>query len=590
MVYQVLFRGNDVISVSPGLRLRSRREVVDWLNSIVSGSSHDACKMDIETMKDNKPRKPGHCTAESVWVGTPWTCRKRRNHYPTFLRNGVKISVNDFVFVLAEENKRLVAFLDDMYEDSRGNKMVVVQWFHKIDEVGFILPHNYNDKEIFFSHCLQDLSIECIDGLATVLSPQHFEKFSSHAQLARLELFVCQSLFDNDEVKPFDITRIKGYWKQAILKQSMGTAAPRTCVNTFPSEGIVARPKKRLRQSMEADLGANTNLVDAKVDTDASKEKCFDTCVSLKLNEEQKPTHHLTTGSQIEVLSQDSGLRGCWFRAVVIKRHKNKVKVQYDDIKDAEDEAKKLQEWLPASKVALCDPLGLRLPGRTKIRPVPTPKEEKVSLLLCPGTAVDVWWHDGWWEAIVLQKENDDKILVYFPGENQNSTFACGDLRLSKEWVGNRWVSVKERPDLLTSIFSDLNRKQVIEMRNDKPEVDDGNKLVNDACKERTSIKEDVFGNKPRIGAIDDKMKEMCIGPDLSREDFFDRLKWKSSKRRTPCITNKRKNSPENKGIRVFGDFFIRDPMKVDRDNCKYMGDGPFNSSVPTLTSLVMSR
>lgn len=269
------------------------------------------------------------------------------------------------MYVLAEEGKRLVAYLDDMYEDTRGNKMVVVRWFHKIDEVGFVLPHNYNDREIFFSLCLQDLSIECIDGLATVLSPEHYEKLINEATRMGLTPFVCGKQFDNDDVKPFDITRVKGYWKQEIFRNRssfLELSGDDLKSNGPLSEAVGFRPNKRIRWSKESDLYLKSPDKGEPVET--TLQVCSGTSLDCKGGRKMgtlkggcsyvslsgqdnaappKSEQYLAIGSQVEVLSQDSGIRGCWFRAVIIKKHKDKVKVQYKDVKDAVDDSKNLE-------------------------------------------------------------------------------------------------------------------------------------------------------------------------------------------------------------------------------------------------------
>jgi hypothetical protein len=73
-----------------------------------------------------------------------------------------------------------------------------------------------------------------------------------------------------------------------------------------------------------------------------------------------------------------------------------------------------LKEWILASKVVLLDDMGLRVPERTKIRP--QLNKRGMSFVGDVGYIVDAWWHDGWWEGIVVQKESDIKYHVYFPG------------------------------------------------------------------------------------------------------------------------------------------------------------------------------
>lgn len=249
--------------------------------------------------------------------------------------------MNDFVYVLAEQHKRLIAYLEDLYEDSKGNKMVVVRWFHKADEVGIVSTDDANDREIFFSHCLQDIKIECIDGLASVLSPQHYEELLKVPIHVQRVPFFCQKLYGDDGIEPYDVTQLQGYWRQEglrylnfpILKsgegvQPLGTE-PATGASLVGSVGIRSRKRSRSADDIKGDLEAS----DASMCKDA----------------EDGSSNLIKKGSLVEVLSQDSGIRGCWLIALVVKKHKDKVKVQYQDIMDAEDESKKLEVhiWKP---------------------------------------------------------------------------------------------------------------------------------------------------------------------------------------------------------------------------------------------------
>ena len=349
--------------------------------------------------------------------------------------------MNDFVYVLAEQNKRLVAYLEDLYEDSKGNKMVVVRWFHKTDEVGVVLSDETVDREIFFSLCLQDIKIECIDGLATVLSPQHYDKFLKLPMSVQLPPFFCQKIYGDDGLKPYDITQLQAYWRQEMLRylnvsniksgegaQTLGTDSA-TGASLVGCVGIRSK-RRRSADGITDDCKASPDSVDVEA-------------LEASMCKEEKDGYYLKKGSLIEVLSQDSGIRGCWLKALIVKKHKDKVKVQYQDITDADDESKKLevhirkptlrfcflpstvltcfiywlQEWILASRVADSDHLGLRTAGRKIVRPVLKPSNENNVWVVGVGMPVDVWWCDGWWEGIVVEKVSEEKFEVYLPGE-----------------------------------------------------------------------------------------------------------------------------------------------------------------------------
>ncbi|XP_057962413.1 uncharacterized protein LOC131153984 isoform X2 [Malania oleifera] len=576
----------------------------------------DSSELDITSFKDVQLRKLGHHTKEFLWLGSSWSCRKRRKHYESFRRNGVKISVHDFVYVLAEEGKRLVAYLEDMYEDSRGNKMVMVRWFHKIDEVGIVLPHNFNDREIFFSLCLQDLSVECIDGLATVLNPQHFEKFLNEATCTQLEPFVCHRQFDNDDVKPFDITRVKGYWKQEILRFMHPSSPSSVHVKSQPAndgmklEGNASntsgiRPRKRYRPSTDDDVRLPYSGQKESVDAACMDLKNVGKASSSSPKEtvKQMPPQYLAVGSQVEVLCQDSGIRGCWFRALIIKKSKDKVKVRYQDLQDADDEDKNLEEWLLASRIAAPDELGLRISGRKTIRPAPQSNRGKVSWVIDVGSIVDAWQHDGWWEGIVVQKDSEYKFHVFLPGEKKKSVLSYGDLRHSQEWVGNRWEHLRERLDLVNLILCRLETRQVGGESSNSKQAEAGDKrpLPTNAHKGKLLMKDEAVRSSSVSNNADDAGRKPAV-PDLLKDELRLQLKWESTRKRRRSSgssvekqprssVKSREMKPEARRPRMCEGFMIPVLMKVDHENCKYIGDSPFSSSVvQPLTSLVMSR
>ncbi|XP_023538637.1 uncharacterized protein LOC111799489 isoform X1 [Cucurbita pepo subsp. pepo] len=621
-------------------KLKSRREVVEWLSSVVSDSQRktsqpsdrimdkegaDARPSNAEPLKDVQPLRLGQYTRDFSWIGCPWTCKRKRRHYPSFSRNGVKISVHDFVYVLAEEGKRLVAYLEDMYEDCRSNRMVVVRWFHKIDEVDIDLPHNFNDREIFFSLCLQDLNIECIDGLATVLSPHHFQKFQNEAKLTQLEPYVCVKQFDNDDIKPFDITQVKGYWKQEILRYMYALSSSKAQGHSQHSEDDISaemRPRKRHRRLNNEDPQNNEKRqpvnVSPSLDVHSSSHnlvgfKRSDVIFSPKggcasktfIGKELKSnssTSQLTVGSEIEVLSQDSGIRGCWFRASIIKKRRDKVKVQYCDLQDANDESNKLVEWLSASRVAGLDQLGLRFNGRLVIRPDPG-KATEGSGVYNVGTIVDVWWHDGWWEGIVVQKECEDKLRVYLPGEKKEAVFGTADLRHSQEWFGNRWMQMQERPDIATSILSRVANADLPDKVSSEGKLALSTQV--EICDSKAAREGRSQSSEPRPNSNADRAKEVCTVRDLSKDGSLAKLRWTGSKKRSQPSSSSSSNAfgkrvedasksfPSPLACSSGCDrFMMGSSMKVvDHDNCKYLGESMFTTSVvPPLSSLVMSR
>ncbi|KAL3820830.1 hypothetical protein ACJIZ3_006735 [Penstemon smallii] len=162
-------------------------------------------------------------------------------------------------------------------------------------------------------------------------------------------------------------------------------------------------------------------------------------------------------GENVEVLNQHSGLRGCWYRCKILDSSKEKkmLTVQFYDFMNFEG-TKKLEEEIPSNRVANPDKLGARFTGRLMVRPWPC--QEFPDLKLKVGDAVDAWRCDGWWEGIVLGYSSPDEssnLQVCLPGEGLFLTFERKDLRVSRDWIENKWMDIKA----VSNIFSLLSLK-----------------------------------------------------------------------------------------------------------------------------------
>ncbi|KAF0909641.1 hypothetical protein E2562_000008 [Oryza meyeriana var. granulata] len=528
---------------------------------------------DVAASKDVPPTSlVRNSSKEFTWLGPAWLCEKRWKHYRSFRRRGITISVHNFVYILSEEKKRLIAQVEDLYEDTNSTNMVMVRWFDKVDEVGVELPPDVGDREIFFSPGRQDLSVECIDGLAAVLSAQHFEKFQGGPRHSYWQPYVCRRQIDDDGIKTFDVTQSQGYWSQEVL---------RTMFNAASSLKV----RFKVTKGASGSDGVQKRKRDTSSDTDP--QQCLPSTVfgsdNLKYDLEHKTQKQLYPGSRAEVLSQDSGIRGCWFRCFVLKRRGDKIKVRYEDLQDA-DETGNLEEWVLLTRIAKPDQLGIRISGRPMVRPHHE-QHGKGPCSFGVGSIVDAWWNSGWWEGIVLRQRNDRCLQVYFPGEKQIADFCEDDLRHSLEWAGGQWNPLGERKDIThlllpTSVDEkgSLISKLVLRESNPSPKLDSDKRC--DGKSLGTKISHDQKHQKRVLADLTNALK-------------FDNLKWRPGKR-SRRSGSKKQSDTSSGSCGSQGDMEESSPCgsfavlnsAPDEEACKSSGEPLFMR----VSNLVMSR
>ncbi|KAM0855143.1 hypothetical protein ACQ4PT_049967 [Festuca glaucescens] len=491
-----------------------------------------------------------------AWLGPLPHLDQWRKRYTSFYRDGMRISVHDFIYIQGVEGtESYVAYVEDLYEDGGENKMVLARWLDKPgDDQTLAMPPDVHHREVFFSYVLQDVGVNWVEGLAPVLNYQHFEWFQrNEEEHSKWKPYLCQRQIVGTTLEPFNIANLQGYANQEIVQALFRAPSSMVVHSTEPSTDKTDAGQKRKHDeisedqlvqnpaapgNVNGDRGVETHTAltvidivqklppynatnDQMVAKDAPENVAINNQTVQKLPQchaandqtvqklprqnvtskqtgknndhvnapktgtvENKPSRNaahaqamvklhpsggsasgsgllqsvvkpnanelFNLGCRIEALSQDSGIRGCWFTGVIVKKKLKddliQIKVKYQDIHHAEGRGH-LKEWLKLQRTAQPDRLGIRLTGRPMIRPFPSDLPNTPSPVTV-GTVVDVRMQDGWWEGVVVEPKTVGRVRVYFPGQRIVREIVEGDLRRSFEWVGEKWLNFMPRKDV----------------------------------------------------------------------------------------------------------------------------------------------
>ncbi|KAJ6749393.1 hypothetical protein OIU85_000074 [Salix viminalis] len=447
------------------------------------------------------------------WSGAAWICAKELKHYSAFFSNGTAITVHSFVFIMVEEKSHYLGYLEDMYEDKKGQKKVKVRWFHHNQEVKSVIPQlNPHPQEVFITPNVQVIDAEYIDCQATVLTPRHYDKCMAvvpHASTTGVHL--CFRQFKNNKIKPFALTKLHGYSNQAILSTLDGSIVPEQKIryhNRYKEElthdNWTRVGSKRNRTSKEPDrLESGSGLRNLACENQIAKCKSGYTKLKLRLSKKTKGIEFVIPQSRCPA---------------PFKASQKHLKVQYEDIQDVEGSGN-LEEWVPSSRVAAPDKLGMRCFGRQTIRP--QPQNHSTENVLEVGTPVDAWWSDGWWEGIAagVDISGSDCLRVYLPGEGKFLAVPRKNTRSSRDWVENKWVDVMEKPNILQYLSSDAISSIKLEAQGCDSAASLEHKVV------KTSRLESIEEDEPLPGSVVSydlkNVKEVYLrqGPDANEKD-----------------------------------------------------------------------
>jgi hypothetical protein len=163
--------------------------------------------------------------------------------------------------------------------------------------------------------------------------------------------------------------------------------------------------------------------------------------------------------------------------------------------------------------------------------------------------------------------------MLFTTGEKRVAEFDVVDLRLSLEWVGDRWNPLKEREDIAIHLPSVPELHKPCCLKDNPSPIPESGKR----CDEKS------LGHKISRG-------EKRVLADLTNDLKLDNLKWMARKRSRRCSS--KRQSGTSSGSSSQGDMEESSPCAInsvpDEEVCKSNGE-PIFIGVP-VSSFVISR
>uniref|UniRef100_A0A3Q7IS61 BAH domain-containing protein n=1 Tax=Solanum lycopersicum TaxID=4081 RepID=A0A3Q7IS61_SOLLC len=156
-----------------------------------------------------------------LWSRTAWTCAKQRTHYPSFRRNGTTIAVNSFVIFTDKKESQHVGYLEDFYENKKGQNKVKVRCFEYLQDIKCAIPElEGHPREVLFTSHVEGMQANCIDAIAIVLTPGDYDKYISLLRkILPSGVYVCSREIKY-KIMPFSLNELEGYYSQTIFIMS----------------------------------------------------------------------------------------------------------------------------------------------------------------------------------------------------------------------------------------------------------------------------------------------------------------------------------------------------------------------------------